>query len=52
MLTQLKPGWQGSESDVHSLMSVEAHAGDREPSAAPPQVPASESRAAPGSGQS
>lgn len=24
MLTQLKPGRQGSDSDVHSLMSVEA----------------------------
>lgn len=52
MLMQLKPGRHGSESDVHSLMSVEGGAGDREPAVAPPGAPASESRAALGGGQS
>ena len=46
MLMQLKPGRHGSESDVHSLMSAEGGAGDREPAVAPPRAPASESRAA------
>lgn len=52
MLMQLKPGRHGSDSDVHSLMSVEVGVGDREPGTVLPQALAFWSRAILGSSQS